>query len=72
MFRGKRAKINKAARHVLLPLASSPTSDDATCIGSPQRHDIVSHTSFPAVVYSHTKMISLLYCFSQLFSLFTF
>ncbi|KAK0141863.1 hypothetical protein N1851_020461 [Merluccius polli] len=27
---GKRAKINKAARRVLLPLASSPTSDDAT------------------------------------------
>ncbi|GLD68608.1 uncharacterized protein AKAME5_001992100 [Lates japonicus] len=37
---GKRAKINKAARRVLLPLASSPSSDDATYIGSPQRHDI--------------------------------
>ncbi|XP_030263645.1 uncharacterized protein LOC115575590 isoform X2 [Sparus aurata] len=37
---GKRTKIDKAVRRVLLPLASSPSSDDGTYIGSPQRHEI--------------------------------
>ncbi|XP_030229461.1 uncharacterized protein LOC115556376 isoform X2 [Gadus morhua] len=53
---GKRAKINKAARRVLLPLASSLTSDDATSIGSPQRHDIFQdHASDEELGFSQAQ-----------------
>ncbi|XP_038142438.1 uncharacterized protein LOC119784459, partial [Cyprinodon tularosa] len=56
--RGKRAKIYKAARRVLLPLASSPSSDDATYIGSPQRHDI-DHASDEELGFSSAQRTEL-------------
>ncbi|XP_034742076.1 uncharacterized protein LOC117953299 [Etheostoma cragini] len=55
---GKRAKIYKAARRVLLPLASSPSSDDATYIGSPKRHDI-DHASDEDLGFSSAQRMVL-------------
>ncbi|XP_035987549.1 uncharacterized protein LOC118560555 isoform X2 [Fundulus heteroclitus] len=56
--RGKRAKIYKAARRVLLPLASSPSSDDATYIWSPRRHDI-DHASDEELGFSSAQRTEL-------------
>ncbi|XP_028436621.1 uncharacterized protein LOC114557391 [Perca flavescens] len=57
---GKRAKINKAARRVLLPLASSPSSDDATYVGSSQQHDIFQdHASDEELGFSSAQRMKL-------------
>ncbi|XP_049899294.1 uncharacterized protein LOC126389640 [Epinephelus moara] len=57
---GKQAKINKAARRVLLLLASSPSSGDATYIGSPQRHDIFQdHASDEKLGFSSAQRMKL-------------
>ncbi|XP_041831482.1 uncharacterized protein LOC121633476 [Melanotaenia boesemani] len=55
---GKRAKINKPARRVLLPLASSPSSDDATYIGSLNQHD-TDHASDEDLGFSSAQRMNL-------------